>query len=82
MSTLAELQELIHEKFGVEAFAVDPHASIRDSGLDSLAVAELAFAIEDRFGIALPEAAVGVDSLVKLAAIVDRLRAALPARPG
>ncbi len=81
MSTLAELQELIQEKFDVVVFALDPSASIRDSGLDSLAVAEFAFAIEDRFGVVLPESAVSVDSLVKLAAIIDRLRAALPTQP-
>ncbi|REV41458.1 acyl carrier protein, partial [Mycobacterium tuberculosis] len=51
MSSLKELQDLIHEKYGIEPSKLDPHASMRETGgLDSLALAEFLFAIEDHFG--------------------------------
>ena len=56
MSSLKELQDLIHEKYGIEPSKLDPHASMRETGgLDSLALAEFLFAIEDHFGITMPD---------------------------
>jgi acyl carrier protein len=75
MSSLEELQDLIHQKYGIEASALDPHASMREKGFDSLALAEFVFAIEDRFGISLPDNDPGIDTLADLAAVVDRVRA-------
>ena len=49
MSSLNELQSLIQEKYGIEPSALDPHASMREKGLDSLALVEFLFAVEDRF---------------------------------
>jgi acyl carrier protein len=76
MSCLKELQDLIHEKYGVVADQLDPHASIRGTGIDSLALVEFLFAIEDRYGISLPDEHSNVDTLAGLAEIVDRLLAA------
>lgn len=75
MSSLPELQELIHEKYGIAASELDPHASMRDKGFDSLALVEFVFEIEDKFGINLPETDTHIDTLAELAAVVDRLRA-------
>jgi acyl carrier protein len=75
MSSLEELQDLIHQKYGIEASALDPHASMREKGFDSLALAEFVFAIEDRFGISLPDNDPDIDTLADLAAVVDRVRA-------
>jgi acyl carrier protein len=75
MSSLEELQDLIHQKYGIEAAALDPHASMREKGFDSLALAEFVFAIEDRFGISLPDNDPDIDTLADLAAVVDRVRA-------
>jgi aryl carrier-like protein len=47
MSSLKDLQDLIQEKYGIEPAALDPHASIRGAGLDSLALVEFLFAVED-----------------------------------
>ena len=76
MSSLKELQDLIHEKYGIEAAALDPHASMRDKGFDSLALVEFVFAIEDHFSISLPDTDVNVDTLAELAAVVDKVRLA------
>ena len=37
MSSLKELQDLIQEKYGLDPSTLDPHASMRGSGIDSLA---------------------------------------------
>lgn len=76
MSSLKELQDLIQEKYGLDAAALDPHASMRDSGIDSLALVEFLFEVEDKYGISVPEQDASIDTLVGLAAVVDRMRTA------
>jgi len=75
MSSLPALQALIHEKYGIEPSALDPQASMRDKGLDSLALVEFLFTIEDRFGITMPDPDPGLDTLAQLAAVVDQVLA-------
>ena len=75
MCSLKELQDLIHEKFGLDAAALDPHASMRDKGFDSLALVEFVFAVEDHFKISMPDQDTNIDTLAELAAVVDRLLA-------
>lgn len=75
MSSLKELQDLIQEKYGIEPSTLDPNASMREHGIDSLALAEFLFDIEDRFGISFPDARADVDTLAGLAEVVDDLRA-------
>lgn len=79
MSSLKELQDLIHEKYGLEGAALDPDTSMKETGLDSLALAEFLFAVEDHFHITLPDDDPDVDTLRKLAELVDRVKA--PATP-
>jgi acyl carrier protein len=76
MSSLKELQDLVHEKFGIEASALDPGASMREKGFDSLALVEFLFAIEDRFGISMSDEDSNIDTLAQLSAVVDKLIAA------
>ena len=76
MSSLKELQELIHRKYGIEESALDPHASMRETGLDSLTLVEFLFAVEDHFQIDMPDADSNVDTLSELALVVDRIQAA------
>jgi acyl carrier protein len=76
MSSLKELQDLIHEKYGIAPSDLDPNASIREKGLDSLALVEFLFAVEDHFHISMPDADSNVDTLADLAVVVDRVRAA------
>jgi acyl carrier protein len=79
MSSLKELQELIHEKYGIDAATLDPNESMRDKGFDSLALVEFVFAIEDKFGITMPDADMNIDTLAGLATLVDKIRAEQPA---
>lgn len=76
-SSLQELQALIQEKYGLDPSTLDPTASMRGAGIDSLALVEFLFEVEDRYQISLPDDN-GIDSLADLAAVVDRLRAAQP----
>lgn len=76
MSSLKELQDLIQEKYGIEPAELDPAASMRDKGFDSLALAEFLFEIEDRLKISLPDPDPEMDTLGQLAALVDQVRAA------
>jgi acyl carrier protein len=76
VGSLKELQELIHEKYGIEPSALGAHDSMRDKGIDSLALVEFLFAVEDRLSITLPDKESNVDTLAELAALVDKIRAA------
>ena len=76
MSSLKELQDLIQQKYGLDASALDPHASMRASGVDPLALVEFLFDVEDRYGISIPGDDPHLDTLAELAQIVDQLRAA------
>ncbi|MGJ7495896.1 acyl carrier protein [Variovorax sp. RT4R15] len=78
MSSLNELQELIHEKYGIEASTLDPNASMREKGFDSLALVEFVFTIEDKFGISMPDTDMNIDTLAELADVVDKIRASQP----
>ena len=79
MSSLTELQDLIQKKYGIDPATLDPHASMRDKGFDSLALVEFQFEIEDHFKISLPDEDADIETLAELAAVVDRVRAKQPA---
>ncbi|SFM74652.1 acyl carrier protein [Variovorax sp. OV329] len=75
MSSLKELQDLIQEKYGIDPADLDPNASMRDKGFDSLALAEFLFEIEDRLHVTLPDPDPAMDTLAQLTAMVDQARA-------
>lgn len=75
MSSLPELQQLIQQKYGIEPSALDPNASMREHGIDSLALVEFLFEVEDKFKVSL-DAHPEIDTLAGLAQVIDRLRAA------
>ena len=75
MSSLEELQQLIHKKYGIEPSALDPNASMRNQGIDSLALVEFLFDVEDKFKVSL-ESYPDIENLAQLAKAIDELRAA------
>ena len=75
MSSLGDLQNIIREKYNIEPGTLDPNLSMREQGLDSLAVAEFLFEVEDRLGLALPDEHQQIETLSALADLIDRLRA-------
>lgn len=74
-STLKELQDLIQEKYGLDASQLDADASLRASGVDSLALVEFIFEVEDRMGVSVPDDNPNMDTLAELAEAIDRVRA-------
>ena len=75
MSSLRELQALIQEKYNIDPATLDVNLSMREQGLDAMAVAEFLYEVEDRLGLNLPDVPDQVDTLAALADLVDRVRA-------
>ena len=76
MSTLAELKTLIQNTFGIAADKLEADAPLADYGLDSLALAELLFTVEEHFNIDLPDDRSDVKTLAGLAGLIDELKPA------
>ncbi|MDR3310390.1 MAG: acyl carrier protein [Oscillospiraceae bacterium] len=67
MDTFEKVRGIIVDSLGVEADAVTETANIKeDFGADSLAVVELVMALEDAFGISIPE-----EKLKEIATVAD-----------
>jgi len=71
--SLDTLKHLISEKFGIDRATLEhTDQGFESFGIDSLSLAELLFAIEDRFQVRLPDLQLEqVASLSALAATVD-----------
>ena len=54
-STFAAVSAVLVEQFRVDAAAVGPQVALDQLGLDSLALMEFVFAVEDRFDVRIPE---------------------------
>jgi acyl carrier protein len=76
MNSLAQLLELIEKKYKIDPASIDPKASMLEQGIDSLALAEFLFDVEDHFGVDIPATRTEVNSLAGLAGIIDELLAA------
>lgn len=72
-----ELLGLIQKAYDIDPSTIDPNQPLSDFGLDSLALAELMFNIEDHFGIDYPESRANVRTLAELAQVVDEVRGAV-----
>jgi acyl carrier protein len=53
--TFDAISAVLIEQFHVEAAVVGPQVALDQLGLDSLALMEFVFAVEDRFGVRIPE---------------------------
>ena len=83
-STFATLSSVLVEQFHVDAGAARPETTLDQLGLDSLALMEFVFAVEDRFEVRIPEDRLdprqaGV-TLAHLAQLLDEAVAAKPPR--
>ena len=81
-STLATISSVLVDDFHVDAATVQPQATLDQLGLDSLALMEFVFAVEDRLDVRIPEDRLdprqaGV-TLERLAALLDEAVAARP----
>ena len=80
--TFAAISSVLVEKFKVDAAKLEPGTTLEQLGLDSLALMEFVFAVEDRFDVRIPEERLdprqaGV-TLEQLAVLIDEAVAAKP----
>lgn len=75
MKTIDKLTDLICEKFEINKSVLQPDLPLSEYGLDSLALAELLFTIEDDFDVKFPDRPEHINTLAELAASIDELRA-------
>lgn len=76
MTTLDELKQLIHDKFGVPLDDLKPDTPLAEYGLDSLSLVELVFAVEEHFNLDFPDDRQDVNTLTGFAALIDEVKAA------
>ena len=56
MSTIETLREILHANFDIAPERLEPNTALADLQIDSLAVIEVLFAVEEKFGITVPSA--------------------------
>ena len=78
MSSYSFLTNTLVEKYGVQAAAIGPEATLTELGLDSLTLTELLFDLEDKFDIEIPEDRATFRTLGEAAAMIDDLVRAKP----
>jgi acyl carrier protein len=72
-TTFERLRAILAEKFEVAPEIIDPAARMDQLGIDSLAVIEVIFQIEDEFKISIQSDPGELQTLADLVACVDRL---------
>ena len=77
MTTLDAIREILHKNFDLAPDALQPEAKLDDLEIDSLAVIEVMFAVEDRFHITVQPEPAAMQGKMKtvgdLVAYIDRL---------
>ena len=80
MTTLQSIQALLATNFDLAPDAVQPDARLEDLAIDSLAVVEVLFAVEDAFKVTVPPEPMTLQTRMQtvadLVAYVDELVAA------
>lgn len=77
MTTLQSVQAILKTNFDLAPEVLQPDARLEDLAIDSLAVIEVMFAVEEEFGITVPSAPAALQTQMKtiadLVAYVDQL---------
>jgi acyl carrier protein len=69
------VKEILIEELDVPADRIDLDADLESLGIDSLAVIELLFQVEEKLGVSLPDERVPLKTLGDVVTFLDRLRA-------
>jgi acyl carrier protein len=79
MSVLDRLASLLERDFSMPRTSLHPDATLESLDVDSLRLIEIAFAVEDEFGVAMPQDQAEIRGHVKtlgdLAALIEKLLA-------
>ncbi len=74
-TTLERVQALLADKLSLETGKLAPEAVLTELGVDSLAVVEFIFHVEDEFKISVPDAQMNLKTVQDIASMVDKLKA-------
>ena len=69
--TLETMQELLHERLGIDKDKVTLDASLEDLGIDSLMQIELLFDFEDKYKVKIPDLTEKPTTIGELIAIIE-----------
>jgi acyl carrier protein len=78
MANSAPAYRFIQERLGVDLKAAEPATELSSFGVDSLALLELMFEMEETFGVKLDEDTPPPRNCGELAALIERLAAGKP----
>ena len=73
MTTLHTIQQLLASELSLDIASLDPARPLEELGIDSLAVIECMFKLEDQFGISVANHDANAKTLQDIANLVDRL---------
>ena len=73
MTTLHTIQQLLASELSLDIASLDPARPLEELGIDSLAVIECMFKLEDQFGISVANHDASARTLQDIANLVDRL---------
>lgn len=79
MTTLQTIQQMLAGELSLDIATLDPTRPLEEIGIDSLALIECMFKLEDKFGISVANHETHAKTLQDIADLVDRLVASRPA---
>jgi acyl carrier protein len=74
MSTLAIVQRIVAGQAGIGLGDLQPTRPLEELGIDSLAVIEAMFLLEDEFKIQMPAGQIPIQTIQDIADLVDQLQ--------
>lgn len=78
MQDSAPAYQFVQERLGVDLKSADAATELSSLGVDSLALLELMFEIEEKFGVKVDEDTPPPRSCGELASLIERIAAAKP----
>jgi len=81
MSTLVTIQQLMQERLDLSDEQLRPEQSLEEIGIDSLAMVEFMFDLEDAFGVRLTDERTPINCIQDIANLIDQALAAQQASP-
>lgn len=73
MTILSRIQALLAKRFDLDVTTLRPERALNELGVDSLAVIEFMFVLEDEFGINIPQDDVSLDTIQDVANLIEKL---------
>lgn len=81
MRTLTKIQQLMQERLGLSGEQLRPEQGLEEIGIDSLAMVEFMFDLEDAFGVRLTDERTPIHTIQDIAELIDRALAQAKTSP-